>query len=198
MAESPRVVLWQSLTGPGTDWCELSQIGDSWRLAGTVQTVAGAVPAAIDYEVDVDVEWRTRRVMVEATIGSAASIELGFRVNERGQWYPERYPDAAASWVHPAELTGLADIDLAFTPATNILPIRRLQPAIGETVAVTAAWLRFPELIVEPLPQTYHRLDDRRYHYESGGGEFTAELLVDDWGLVVHYEGLFERVAASG
>lgn len=198
MDKIPRIVLWRALAWIGTERCELSQIGDGWRLAGTVLTVAGEAPAAIGYQIEVDAEWRTRGVAVEATIGSAAPIEIGLRVDRLGSWYAERSPKVDTPWVNPAELTGLADIDLAFTPVTNILPLRRLQPAIGETVAVTAAWLRFPELIVEPLVQTYHRLDEHRYRYESNDGEFTAELVVDDLGLVVHYEGLFERVASSG
>ncbi len=94
-------------------------------------------------------------------------------------------------------IEGLVDVDLGFTPATNTLPIRRLTRAVGEAVDVTAAWVRFPELTVEPLPQRYVRLDERRYRYASSGGAFVAELEVDDLGLVVRYEGGWERVAVA-
>jgi hypothetical protein len=97
----------------------------------------------------------------------------------------------------PMALHGLTDVDLGITPATNTLPIRRLDPAIGESVAVTAAWVRFPELTVESLPQTYTRLAERRYRYESAGGAFVAAIEVDDLGLVIAYEGGWRRVAAS-
>jgi hypothetical protein len=80
---------------------------------------------------------------------------------------------------------------------TNTLPIRRLAPAIGESIDVTAAWVRFPELTLEPLPQRYTRLSERRYRYESNGGAFVAELEVDDAGLVITYEGGWERVAGA-
>ena len=43
-----------------------------------------------------------------------------------------------------------------------------------------AAWLRFPSFRLEVLEQTYRRLADRRYRYESAGGSFAAELDVDD------------------
>jgi uncharacterized protein len=62
---------------------------------------------------------------------------------------------------------------------------------------VTAAWVRFPELTIEPLPQRYIRLADRRYHYESAGGAFIAEIEVDDLGIVTTYEGGWQRVAVS-
>ena len=51
-------------------------------------------------------------------------------------------------WSAGAELVafrGCDDVDLGITPVTNTLPIRRLHLAIGETRAVTAAWLQFPD-----------------------------------------------------
>lgn len=77
------------------------------------------------------------------------------------------------------------------------MPIRRLAPRIGDAVEVTAAWVRFPELTIEPLPQRYTRLADRHYRYESGGGSFVAEIEVDELGLVTEYEGGWRRIAAS-
>jgi uncharacterized protein len=94
-------------------------------------------------------------------------------------------------------VAGCLDVDLAFTPATNILPLRRLSLAVGESREMTAAWVRFPDLSVEPLAQRYTRLDERRVRYESRDGSFTAELEVDELGLVVRYKPLWERVAAG-
>jgi hypothetical protein len=96
-------------------------------------------------------------------------------------------------------LTGLddaIDVDLNFSPITNTLPIRRLAPRIGATVDVTAAWIRFPSQAVEPQPQSYTRLAQRRYRYESKSG-YVAEVDVDDLGLVVDYGDVWERVAAD-
>ena len=62
---------------------------------------------------------------------------------------------------------------------------------------MTAVWVRFPELTIEPLPQRYGRLAERRYRYESAGGAFAAEIEVDDLGLVTTYEGGWRRIAAS-
>ena len=59
---------------------------------------------------------------------------------------------------------------------------------------LTAAWIRFPELAIEPLPQEYRRLSERRYRYTSRGGAFTAEIDVDEHGVVVDYQGVWQRV----
>ena len=95
------------------------------------------------------------------------------------------------------ELAECIDADLGISPSTNTLPIRRLNLAVGESRELTAAWVRFPELTVEPLAQRYTRLAERRYRYESTVSGFTAELEVDDLGLVISYENIWQRVAES-
>ena len=82
-------------------------------------------------------------------------------------------------------------MDLNFTPATNLLPIRRLNLALNEAAEVKAAWLRFPDFELEPLSQVYKRLDEFTYHYESGGGSFVSQLKVNAVGFVTDYAGLF-------
>jgi len=84
-------------------------------------------------------------------------------------------------------VAGSIDLDLHFSPSTNLLPIRRLNLSIGEQAQVKAAWLRFPEFTLEPLEQMYRRVDDVIYHYESAGGKFVAELKVNAVGLVTLY-----------
>jgi len=93
-------------------------------------------------------------------------------------------------------VTGCVDLDLNFSPSTNLLPIRRLNMAVGQQVEVRAAWLRFPSFRLEPLVQVYRRIDETRYRYESGGGTFITELRVNEAGFVTQYPNLWEEVAA--
>jgi hypothetical protein len=94
-------------------------------------------------------------------------------------------------------LAGALDIDLGFTPATNTLPIRRLALTVGASAPVQSAWLRFPELRLEPLHQTYNREAERVFHYRAlvDGEPFEAQLDTDRFGRVVRYEGLWEADA---
>ncbi len=101
---------------------------------------------------------------------------------------------AGAAWT----LRGCLDVDLSWSPSTNTLPIRRLGLEVGQaSAALTAAWVRFPDLALIPLEQEYRRLSDRRYRYTSRGGAFTAEIDVDEHGLVVNYGDFWKRVAGS-
>lgn len=99
--------------------------------------------------------------------------------------------DSARRWlvngIECPEVAGCLDLDLNFSPSTNMLPIRRLNLAIGQEAPVKAAWLRFPSFALEPLEQRYQRRADARYRYESAGGSFVAELAVNAVGFVTHY-----------
>ncbi len=137
-----------------------------------------------EYEVECDEDWQTLRVNVVRRIGSdSRSVRL---TNDAGRW-------RTAEGDLPA-LAGCMDVDLGASPCTNTLPIRRLNLAVAQTAKVTAAWIRFPNLTIEPLSQAYTRLAPDRYRYESSTG-FSAELTVDDEGLVTVYPGGWERVA---
>ena len=91
----------------------------------------------------------------------------------------------------------VGDIDIQVTPATNTLPIRRLNLAVGESADVTAAWFRIPECQVEPLRQRYTRTAEDTYLYESPDHNFSATLTVDDLGLVITYDPGWVRLAST-
>ena len=195
-----RTVLWQRINSPGSEWCAVEQESDGWRLHGIVLTEVASAPVLVHYAVALATDWSTRVVEIAMRSGAASEPRtLKLTVAPDQRWQIEREPGLEPAM--PADdvvtLHGLVDVDLGFSPVTNTLPIRRLDPAIGEAIAVTAAWVRFPELTVEPLSQRYIRLAERRYLYESAGGAFVAEIEVDDLGLVTTYEGGWRRIAAS-
>lgn len=182
-------VLWRRLDPPGFEHCRVLRVDAGpgmHAISGCVLTVDAGAPLRVDYLVQCDLEWSTRAVYV-TTLRGSLSRRLELRRDEAGAWWrgDDRLP----------ELDGLVDIDLSITPATNTLPIRRLGLEVGGEGAADAAWIRFPELALERLPQRYSRTAERRYRYESGGGSFTADLEVDDQGIVVRYGDVWERIA---
>jgi len=195
--------MWQGIWRSGTEWCDLTRVGDGWRLAGTVLLAVDGIPAEVRYKVALDASWATREVDITSRSGSDVRMRrIHLAADQKQIWHRQESlaPDAAGPLVELEGVRGLFDIDLGFSPSTNTLPIRRLAPPIAEAVDVTAVWLRYPELTIEPLPQRYIRLDERRYRYESNGRAFVAELEVDELGLVVAYEGGWQRIgeAAEG
>lgn len=175
-------------SGPGhsLDHCRLSPTGSGFRLTGTVLRAGPGGPHEIRYSVGVDQAWRTRVVGVHI---QDPHRELRIALSS----------DGAGSWTgegdHVADFDGCLDVDLEFTPATNLLPIRRLDLEVGESAEVEAVWVRFPERRVLRLPQRYTRTSEGGYRYESGS--FSAPLTVDEHGLVIEYGDLWRRVESD-
>lgn len=182
-----RAAVWKNLSLDGTDYCGLWHTAEGWLLKGTVVGVLkDKRPMLAKYEIYCDENWLTHRVQIERTIGNDVKT-LTLSVESRGVW--------RSSGQELRDIRGCDDVDLAVTPATNTLPIRRLNLQVGSSKSVIAAWVKFPDLTVQPLSQRYTRLNKDTYRYESNTG-FSAEIVVDDLGLVSAYPGGWERVGS--
>jgi uncharacterized protein len=187
--ESPlpvATVLWRRLDQPGHEAARLVHHAPFWQLGGTAVFAQDRRTCRLEYQVVCDAGWRTLHAKVAGWIGT-------------DQVKVDMYTDAARRWIingqqSPA-VAGCVDLDLAFSPSTNTIPIRRLSLNPGERAEVRAAWLSFPDLSLEPLVQTYVRTGESSYHYESSGGDFVTELEVGAAGLVLRYPPLWESEA---
>jgi hypothetical protein len=178
-------ILWQGLNIPGHEFAELAPAHDGWRLSGIALLAYEQEPCCLQYQIECDAAWYTRRVVVHGYL-RAAPLALDLVRTTQGIWHANGMPVPAVD--------GCADVDLGFSPSTNLLPIRRLALSIGEEASVRAAWVRLPDLGVEPLEQVYTRIGDQTYRYESADGTFRRDLVVDASGFVVDYPGLWRAV----
>lgn len=97
-----------------------------------------------------------------------------------------------------SEIEGCIDIDIAATPFTNSLPIRRLALARGERQPVRVACIAAPALAPVGVEQACTCIDPGcEYRYEGLFRNFSAKLRVDEDGLVIDYPALFRRLPPS-
>ena len=176
-------VLWRGLHFIGHEACRLSSSDTGWLLAGAAVFSYQGQPCRLDYSVLCGTDWRTRSAKVSGWVGPA-SVDIDLVVSPDRRW--------RLNGVERPQVAGCIDLDLNFSPSTNLLPIRRLDLTVGQAAEVNAAWLRFPEFELEPLPQLYRRIDESTYHYESAGGRFVADLRVDQAGFVTDYPGIWQ------
>lgn len=181
-------ILWRRLDLSGHEACRLFSKDGAWALSGTAVFAFEGQGCRLQYEVECDATWRTRSATVSGWIG-AEPIDVAIRVDANHQWWcnDDVCPD----------VEGCDDVDLNFSPSTNLLPIRRLALRVGENTEVRAAWLRFPSFRLEPLVQSYRRLDETTYRFESDGGRFAAELRVNAAGFVTTYGDLWRTEAIT-
>src|SRR5690349_13206942 len=187
MTSAPQLIragFWRWLQGTGLERFQLLRAPDQWILRGTILTLTKHDPAEARYEIVCDQSWKTMSANISLQTGNDERV---LRIRHDGRWYENDQLNEAVN--------GCIDVDLGWSPSTNTLPVRRLQLAVGESSGlVTAAWVRFPELTLQPLPQEYQHLSAQQYLYSSRGGAFTANLSVDHEGLVLNYEGFWQRV----
>jgi uncharacterized protein len=126
--------------------------------------------------------------MVATVITPERVQEISLATDGMGHWTLNEGPAPS--------LDGCHDVDLGWTPATNTIPIRRLDLPVGEHATIAACWVRFPKLDVVRSEQHYERLALDRWRYRSGTYDF--ELATDAaTGLVLAYgEDLWRAVAA--
>src|SRR5579862_6444267 len=148
------LIRWRRLDLPGTDEAELASVSDGFKIDGHAVFVAPEGMVDLDYSVLTGPDWMTRAAAIRGSIG-AGEVDLEIEVNrERGWTLNTALVPAVADCI---------DLDLGFTPATNLLSIRRLNLKIGARCEIVAAWLPFPSDELQPLRQIYARLTRHEY-----------------------------------
>ena len=171
------VVRWSTWEGDGDETTTIL-----WENEGF--TVSGHVTREnVQYVVRLSPTWQARQFLLFRDLEEP---DLWLANDGNGHW-------GEMNGAHRHELAGCTDIDLTCTPFTNTLPIRRLGLGDGESAVVPVAVIDVDTLEVRRVLQRYTRLAHNRWRYENLENDFTAELEVDEFGLVRDYPSLFRR-----
>lgn len=183
-----QTILWRRLVQPGHEFARLSFHESNWHLTGSAVFAHDEKPCRLNYHIICNSKWQTVSGGVAGWVGNEA-IEIEIAVDSARNWLINGKECPAVA--------GCVDLDLNFSPSTNLLPICRLGLALGQEAEVKAAWLRFPGFTLEPLDQVYRRIAVEYYQYESAGGRFKTELTVNAAGFVTDYPNFWALEATS-
>jgi hypothetical protein len=195
--DNEQALLWRRTDDPGVEWCVVSLYGEHLEGRG-VAVAAAPLPYRCDYHLETDPGFLTRSLAVSAT-GAGWSRRVSLHRREDGwevtcsQTGTVDLPQAGGD---PRGLAPALDADLALSPLTNVLPVRRLdfrRATPGTTAEIVAAWVLVPSLEVVPAQQRYTVVDHHTVRFESAG--FAADITVDADGFVVDYPGIAARVS---
>ncbi|KMK65934.1 putative glycolipid-binding domain-containing protein [Puniceibacterium sp. IMCC21224] len=171
---------WRALDREGEDTCRLVRLDAGWMLIGHARFRDGPNFAALDYVIRCGLDWLTSSADITGTFADAS---VSLRILRSGlHWTLNGAPQP--------DVQGATDIDLGFTPATNLMPLRRL-PEIGR-IATRAAWLRGTDAALSPLDQTYTRARGGLVEYSAEQTNYATQLVVNPQGFVTRYPGLWE------
>lgn len=174
---------WRALDREGEDSCRLCRADHGWMLIGHARFRGADGFSALDYVVRCDTGWQT--ISADIT-GLQDGLNVNLRITRDDKtWVLNEIPQP--------QVSGAIDLDLSFTPATNLMPLRRLLASDEASEITRAAWLRYPQADLQPLDQTYGRTGvagDFSYKAQQTG--YTTRLHIGESGFVTNYPGLWE------
>ncbi|WP_306112378.1 MULTISPECIES: putative glycolipid-binding domain-containing protein [Roseovarius] len=175
-------ITWRALHCEGQDTCRLARADHGWLLVGHARFHDDDGFAALDYVVRCTEDWQTLDADIAGTHGES---EVRLHIDHRnGEWLLNETPQPG--------LEDATDIDLSFTPATNLMPLRRLAKQQDDTLTTRAAWLYYPAATLAPLDQTYQRTHTYGImEYRAEQTDYSTTLEVNDAGFVTDYPDLW-------
>jgi uncharacterized protein len=176
-------ILWRRLETPGHDACRLERAEAAWSIEGTAVFRENDDAACLAYRVLCDDAWHTQRGEVQGWVGPHR-VEFRIERTRAGVWTVN---DTAVRGLEP-----YVDLDLAFTPATNLPQLRRVALAEGRAADVPVAWLDVATGVLSVLPQRYERRSNDTYWYEAPSVDYRGLLQVGPNGFITSYPRLWE------
>lgn len=181
-ATAAKTMLWRRLDVPGHDACRLEVAERGAILLGTAVFRDASGPARLCYEVRTDAAGATQHAAFRGWVGERR-VDATIVRSRHGDW--------TCNGTRAPGLADCADVDFGFTPATNILHLRRLDIAIGSAAEVPVAWIDAGGTTLQRLPQRYERRGAQLYWYESPTVSYAAMLELTPNGFVAHYPRLW-------
>ena len=186
---APMILFWRRTDVPGLERLALTVSGDGILAESTIVCLEDG-GFRLDHRWQLTPDWRARSLQVERWGGGDFHQRLLLERSGDG-WLVDGAPRP--------DLVGAEEPDLSVTPFCNTFPIRRTAVAAGSSLTLDTCYIDAAAMTVERSRQRYERLGPNRLRYVDLGvaAGFEAELEVDDEGLLLRYEHLFERVEST-
>lgn len=180
------ILRWASIESVGTEFLQVDVEPGGITANGVVVGEADGVAYGLVYSVTLDADWRIRAVEIARPADGHC---LRLRSDGEGRWH-----DLLTGARLPL-LDGCIDADIAATPFTNTLPIRRCPWKTGQQRTFDMAYVSVPNLLPSRKQQRYTCIEEKnRFLFETLPPDLQAELTIDAHGYVVDYPGLFRRL----
>ncbi len=181
-----KMILWEGLAHDTEEHCSVNFLDNEIIIRSEIEGWAGQVAVYAEYVLHLNKNWEATRAEIDFHV-SDHQHSWHLKRNDDGHWSDnsgKSYP----------ELQGCCFVDITLTPFTNSLPINALQLSEGESAEFDLVYFDILEITIRKDRQKYTRMPGNAYRFENEGGNFTADISVDDEGFVTHYPNLFEML----
>jgi uncharacterized protein len=180
-------VFWRRTDIAGLERLTLTETDDGFQAASTVLSVEGG-GFRIDHQWTMSRDWHAVSVVVEKW-SEKGFDRLALERTGRG-W--------TVDGMSRPDLEDTEEPDLSVTPFCNSFPIQRLIRENRDSLSLETCYIDASSMTVTRSRQRYDRRRAGLFRYVDLGlfAGFEADLEVDDRGMVIRYQKLFERVAS--
>ena len=173
---------WSAWEGDGIEEVSFRWENEGWTVEGFLRGVD------VQYVLRLNSAWRVQQFMLFRDMDDP---DLWLATDGAGRW-------GEVNGAHRVDLDACTDIDIALTPLTDSILVRRLPLHVGHAAEVTVALVDVETLAVDRVHRRYSRLAESRWlveHLDAHGAVVHgAEVDVDELGFVVDYPGLVRRL----
>lgn len=170
-------VRWTTWDGEADEILTLTWENEGWTASGVVGR------ERIQYVIRLSSAWQVRQFLLFRDLDDP---DLWLATDGSARW-------GEMNGAHRTELDGCYDVDLACTPFSRTLPIRRLPLHVGDTSELSVVRIDVDTLEVKAVRLRYTRLDSHRWQVTDTGSGVVDEFEVDEHGLVRDLHGAYRR-----
>jgi uncharacterized protein len=180
-------ILWTGKAYYSLENCLVSTGATASIITSTIIGLYDGAIYKVDYRIKTNANWETIFLEINSRHNNRLQT-IRFEGDGKGNWTNNGQKDE--------QFNGCVDVDIAVTPFTNTLPIRRLNLVPNQSQEIKVVYCDLLAQEVKPVRQQYTCLSPTQYHYQNIPNDFEAVIEVDKAGLVVDYPTLFVRTVS--
>lgn len=181
-------ILWKGKAYNSLESCFLTTTKDGTEISSVIIGCYNEIIYEVEYFIKTNKNWETVFFEIKSNLNG---------VTQSFTFKKEDNSDTLVIDKKMAPFDGYSDVDISLTPLTNTLPINRLLIKQKEMQKIDVLYIDILNHQIRPVQQNYTRLSKYKYKFEHVPNDFQALITVDEYGLVVDYPELFERLAEN-
>lgn len=180
-------VQWKGLAADTTEDCYISFFSSCIMVHSDLSGVVDGIPVNVEYYIKLTTEWKVIDFEIYATKDNGLIKTYAMKRETGGGW-------SDGTTAQHGKYSACNYIDISLTPFTNSLPINGLVFKPQQPQDINVIYIDIMEGKMRVDKQSYTKLNGQHYEFRNGGGKFTANITVDEGGIVTYYPNLFEKI----
>ncbi|PKF74161.1 putative glycolipid-binding domain-containing protein [Chryseobacterium sp. PMSZPI] len=180
-----KTLIWQGIAFQSLEYFKLEEHNKKHIVTSRVIGYYQNSVYTLDYHLTIDQDWNILSFLIESEVNTIKHTLTGKKIQD----------DWEINNVINPDFKDFPFIDISLTPFTNTLPINNLRLAENSSQEIKVIYIDVLNKVIKPVTQQYTRISADQYRYDNLQTDFTADISVDENGLIVNYPELFEKIA---